>query len=103
MFVERFCIVNDDVFSFLLNTATEITARIRLNDETKTVADGQLWYEEALPAESILAGLMLIAPPASKTDLIQSITTELPRLWQKPIQLGGKATVGRGICRVIVK
>lgn len=61
MFVERFCIVNDDVFSFLLNTATEITARIRLNDETKTVADGQLWYEEALPAESILAGLMLIA------------------------------------------
>ncbi|GAA5527590.1 type III-B CRISPR module RAMP protein Cmr4 [Herpetosiphon gulosus] len=103
MFVERFCIVNDDVFSFLLNTATEITARIRLNDETKTVADGQLWYEEALPAESILTGLMLIAPPASKTDLGESINAELPRLWQKPIQLGGKATVGRGICRVIVK
>lgn len=103
MFIERFCIVNDDVFSFLLNTATEITARIRLNDETKTVADGQLWYEEALPAESILTGLMLIAPPKAKQTYVDAMANDLVNLCEKPIQLGGKATVGRGICRVIVK
>lgn len=103
MFVERFCIVNDDVFSFLLNTATEITARIRLNDESKTVADGQLWYEESLPAESILTGLMLIAPPKAKQAYVDALANDLVNLCEKPIQLGGKATVGRGICRVIVK
>ncbi len=100
MLAERICIVHDDVFSFLVETATEITARIKLKEDSKTVQDGGLWYEEALPAETILTGLALFSPlPASKLTvketqkIIQDITKQV-------IQFGGKATVGRGLCHV---
>jgi len=100
LFAERVCVVHDDVLSFLLDTATEITARIRLEEEKKTVAQGALWYEEALPAESILSGLMVIqeirASESSEKDVLSAIT----KLTQTPLQVGGSATVGRGLCRI---
>ncbi len=102
MFTKRLCVVHDDVFSFLLNTATEITARIRLSNETKTVTKGALWYEESLPAESVLSGLMLVAPTKASGRTVQEATEALNKLSGTAIQLGGKATVGRGICRVTI-
>ena len=42
MLGERLCIVSDDVLGFLLDTATEITARIKLQDDVKTVQKGGL-------------------------------------------------------------
>jgi len=100
VFTERVCVVHDDVLSFLVNTATEITARIRLDEKKKTVAQGALWYEEALPAESILSGLMVIqeikASKASEKDVLEVIT----KLAQTPLQIGGSATVGRGLCLI---
>ena len=88
---------SDDVLSFLLETATEITARIRLDEAKKTVKQGALWYEEALPAESILSGLLVIqAVAASEADVLETIT----QLTQNPLQVGGSTTVGRGLCRV---
>jgi CRISPR-associated protein Cmr4 len=100
MLTERFCMVHDDVLSFLLNTATEITARIRLKDETKTVAQGGLWYEEALPTETVLAGLV-VATPVKHTGLDhKQIFDELGKFANITMQFGGKATVGRGLCRL---
>lgn len=99
-FADRFCIVSDNVFSFLLNTATEVTARIKIEDETKTTAQGSLWYEEALPTESILFGLALSFPNL-KTKLDDAeIFQEIEGKTDKPLQFGGNATVGRGLCRV---
>jgi CRISPR-associated protein Cmr4 len=99
-FAERFCIVSDNVFGFLLNTATEVTARIKLQDDTKTTKQGALWYEEALPTESILFGLALSFPnPKTGLDddaIFESISTKIG----KPLQFGGNATVGRGLCQV---
>jgi CRISPR-associated protein Cmr4 len=97
LFTERVCVVHDDVLSFLLDTATEITARIRLKEKEKTVDQGALWYEEALPAESILSGLMVIQEiKATERDVLDAIT----QLAQSPLQVGGSATVGRGLCRL---
>ncbi len=103
MLIERFCIVPDDIFNFLIETATEITARIKLLEGSKTVQDGGLWYEEALPAETILSGIVLVNPmPSTKITeteifkILQSLTTG------KAVQFGGKATVGRGMCRVLI-
>ena len=53
----RICLVHDDIMSLLLDTATEVNAHIRLNNETKTVEGGALWYQESLPADSVLTGL----------------------------------------------
>jgi len=102
MLIERFCVIHDDLLSFLLNTATEITARIRLDEQKKTVDKGGLWYEEALPTETILSGLMLAAPPREAKIEDKEVLAVIRGCAEKPLQLGGKATVGRGLCRLIL-
>ncbi|NOK58062.1 MAG: type III-B CRISPR module RAMP protein Cmr4 [Chloroflexi bacterium AL-W] len=102
MLKKRFCVVHDDVLGFLLNTATEIIARIKLGEETKTVdaKQGALWYEEALPTETILTGMVRVVPnkKARENGNGDHILTTLQT--EKPLQLGGNVTVGRGMCRV---
>jgi CRISPR-associated protein Cmr4 len=61
------------------------------------VVKGGLWYEEALPAETILSGIVAVSPVKASSELVFAT---LDRLVEKPLQLGGKATVGRGLCRV---
>jgi CRISPR-associated protein Cmr4 len=100
LFPSRFCVVHDDLFSFLLETATEVNARIRLEEETKTVREGALWYEETLPAETILSGLVLATLPTGSKYSVETVFREIGSLVEQTIQLGGKATVGRGLCRV---
>ncbi|MEM7117790.1 MAG: type III-B CRISPR module RAMP protein Cmr4 [Chloroflexota bacterium] len=97
---EHLCLVHDDVLTFLLETSTQITARIRLQEESKTVVDGGLWYEEALPAETVLYGLVA-ATPVDATNLpVDDIFSTIQTLIAQMIQLGGSATVGRGMCQL---
>lgn len=102
MFTKRLCIVHDDTITFLLQTATEITARIKLQDDTKTVQQGGLWYEEALPTETILYGLVLETPMKQNGKTIKVFDVLSKLTSDKMLQLGGKATVGRGLCRIQV-
>lgn len=102
MLQERLCIVPDDLMNFLASTATETIARIRMESKTKTVADGALWYEEALPAESVLVGLAVAIPVKAVALTPEQIFETLEVLATTAMQLGGKATVGRGLCRVQV-
>ena len=92
IFLERFVIVHNDIFTFFSETAMEVNARIALEQESKTVKDGQLWYEEAIPAETIFSSFAT----STKNDF-----TELEN--RKTIQIGGKASVGRGLLRMVVK
>lgn len=103
VFVERFAVVPNVVFDFLAETGTEVSARVRIDDDLKTVAQGALWNEEALPAETILSGLVTCdrvysreANGVTAGDLINDFATE-PLL----LQIGGKATVGRGRVRCV--
>jgi CRISPR-associated protein Cmr4 len=103
MLRQRLCIVHDDVLNFLLMTATEVTARVSLNDNSKTVAPGALWYEESLPAETVLAGLVSISEirAAGRKEMDSAAVLEsIVRITSTALQFGGKATVGRGLCRV---
>lgn len=95
----RMCVLSDNVFNFLIEHGTEITARVKLLDDKKTVQSGALWYEEALPAETILSGLLVaVKGKASAEDVFNTIGDIVTR--HKAIQLGGKATVGRGLCSI---
>lgn len=96
MLTTHLCVVHDDVLTFLMETATEVTARIRLLDDKKTVKKGGLWYEEALPSETVLAGLAVTNAVKAKPE---EVTTVLSGLKGQVLQVGGKATVGRGLCR----
>lgn len=93
------CVVSDDTMSFLLETATEIRGRNRL-DDNKVVAGGQLWYEELLPAETLLCGIVNIVAPATQHD---SIFSELADMSKRPMIFGGKVTTGHGYCHVVIK
>lgn len=95
----RLCIVHDDILSFLLDTATEVIARNQLTDNKTS---GNLWYEEALPAETILAGLVLAQQVGADGMAPQDVLDEIATLVATPVQLGGHATIGRGICRIII-
>ncbi len=98
-FTDRFCVLHDDRFSFLMETATQVIARNVL-DENKTSKN--LWYEEALPAETILAGI-ITAQPVGKNGMNQKDALQaVPDLTTGLTQLGGNATVGRGLCRLIM-
>ena len=96
-FMKRFSVVSDEIFSFLCETATQIDARIRIQPDSKTVAEGALWYEESLPAETILAGLAWCdavyrnKDAATQGTLFEKFCTE-----PLALQVGGKASVGRG-------
>lgn len=93
-FRERFGIVGDDLFTALTESGTEVNARIRLSETEKTVAQGGLWYEEAVPAQAIFAAPVLAEDRLlNGTDPWAIIT---PRL-DDPRQIGGNASVGRGL------
>lgn len=97
-FTERFVIVSDEVFNFLCETAIEVVARVRLKDDTKTVETGALWYEEAVPAESLFSGAVLVSDHYRKNNLQSLWEPFQPSL----VQIGGNSTVGRGLCRVVI-
>ncbi|MFZ4538549.1 type III-B CRISPR module RAMP protein Cmr4 [Propionivibrio sp.] len=102
-FTKHFAILPDPVFSFLADTATEIRARIRIDKETRTVATGALWYEENLPAEAVLWGVIGVSRSRIKGDKssAEDLATLLPTK-EVALQIGGKHTVGRGLCRFLL-
>lgn len=99
-FKRRFAVVSDDLFTTLAETATEVVARIRIDDDTKTVQRGRLWYEEAVPAESVFWFPLLAAPRngSKSSDLLSMVENN----WVQTAQIGGNATVGRGIVRLVL-
>jgi CRISPR-associated protein Cmr4 len=113
LFVERFAVISDDSFNFLTETCTEVSAHIRIDDEKKIVAKGALWYEEALPTEAIMSGIAWCDRVFGKIKAENKTEnkTENKKIEKKDIldtfcpstgldlQVGGKATVGKGRVR----
>jgi len=104
-FKKRFVVLPDSAFDFLCETGTEVNTRVRIDPEMKTVAKGALWTEESLPAESILMGIIHCDRVFGSTG--EDITPErLLKDFTKSeltLQIGGKATVGRGQVRCVFR
>jgi CRISPR-associated protein Cmr4 len=109
-FRKRFVVLPDAAFDFLCETGTEVHTRVRIDPEMKIVARGALWTEESLPAESILAGIVqcdrVFQNNGSSNGSIQPadlLAKFAPTDAKDPLvlQIGGKATVGRGRMRCI--
>jgi len=102
-FKKRFVVLPDVVFDFLCETGTEVHTRVRISDETKTVVTGALWTEESLPAETILAGVVACDRVFGKDGKDITPAGLLDSFAAKPLslQIGGKATVGRGQVRCV--
>lgn len=100
---QRFVILPDDVFSFLADTATEIRTRIKIDRETRIVAQGALWTEENLPCESVLWGVLGVneSRDGKNAKSAEALSDLLPKD-ALSVQMGGKHTVGRGLCRLLI-
>jgi len=98
-FQDRFAVLPDDIFNFLTQTGTEVNARVRLKQETKTVKKGGLWYEEHLPAETILAGLVWCDSVSNGAGVTEDALLEEFCSGQLQLQVGGNASTGKGQVR----
>ena len=102
IFTKRFAIVDDETMAFLWETATQVDARVRLDERTRTVAKGALWLEESLPPETLLLGLL--AADRSRRRNVNMTPDDVlcfALADEEVHQLGGKATTGRGRCRIV--
>ena len=102
IFTKRFAVVDDETMTFLWETSTQVDARVRIDASTRTVASGALWLEESLPPETLLVGLLAgdqSRKPGVQMKPEQVLDHALPG--EQVLQFGGKATVGRGRCRIV--
>lgn len=92
-------VLHDDDFRDFTRHSTEVVARIKLNDRKTTTGDGgNLFYQENLPAESLLYSLVLAQDDLSgggrtAADLLAFVRT----LDGQRLQIGGDASTGRGL------
>ncbi len=102
-FKRRFVVLPDSAFDFLCETGTEVHTRVRIDDELKVVAKGALWTEESIPAETILSGVVQCDRVFGRDGEDITPTGLLDRFAKDPLtlQIGGKATVGRGQVRCV--
>lgn len=107
-------VLQDDNFRDFVNLSTEVITRTKIDNVTGIVQSGALFTEEYLPAETILYSLALATPIFKKKkedkgifaqdgkaeeDLVMEyFTSGLPEV----IQIGGNATIGKGIVRTRV-
>jgi len=103
IFKKRFAVVDDNALNFSCNCGLPVDARTSIDQETGTVKDGALWYEETVPPESLFVGIMGVNrsygsnsdKKISATDLANFFTTD-----SIYCQIGGKATTGKGFVAI---
>ena len=95
-------VLSNDEFRDFVQLSTEVITRIKINNETGIVADGQLFTEEYLPAESVLYTLVLTAPEFTSLDGRMSeahvgsfLESNIPEI----VQAGANATIGKGLLK----
>lgn len=99
-------VLNDANFKDFVNHSTEVITRIKINNDTGTVQDGALFTEEYLPSESVLYSLVSTADEFTKRPEAEKLTSESAmQTFSKTLtkisvfQLGGNATLGKGVLR----
>jgi CRISPR-associated protein Cmr4 len=105
---KRLVILPENAFQDFVQFSTEVIARVRIDDEKKTVEPGALWTEEHLPSETLLYATLFASkprlqnPPSDLQDAAAVLRFVQNAIDGKRLQLGGDATVGRGIVKARV-
>lgn len=101
-------ILSNDDFKDFVNLSTEVITRTQIDNNTGTVKSGALFTEEYLPAESIMYSLVMASSVfmsedkkkdsvlRTDSDVMSYFVNNLPDV----IQIGGSATLGKGIVRI---
>ena len=89
---ERLVVAADGIFSHFCANACEVQQRIRIDDETGTVAQHALFNQENVPSETVFYAVM----SERKDGALNKLAAGLPSV----LQIGGDETVGLGWCSV---
>jgi CRISPR-associated protein Cmr4 len=105
-FIQRFVIVSESELVHLSHAAAHLPMRNAL-DDNKNVRDGALWSEENMPAETLFWGTVAADTLQDRNNITHKASDSLAQfvtLAHKTarLQLGGKASIGRGMCRFVV-
>jgi len=98
-------VLPDEWFTHFCEHATEVVARVGLDYEKKTVRKGALFYQEQLPPECVFYSAVLAHPSRRAAGGSAEAMLDVVRRGLPPVlQIGGDATIGRGLCgtRLIV-
>lgn len=104
-FANNLVVVSDDQFRFLCRNAVPVNAHIAIESETKTVKSGALWYQETLPAETIMYVCVSATNSRIKGEKLaaEHVLNKLTGAIQKNkyVQIGGNMTTGMGWFEVV--
>lgn len=107
---QNLVLLNDTDFRDFTVMSTEVITRTKIDNETGTVAEGALFTEEYLPNESVMYTAILTSDEYGKKPNKQlkaaAVMNEVAGKIEEHIkhfQLGGNATLGKGILRTIIK
>ncbi|MBD2843613.1 type III-B CRISPR module RAMP protein Cmr4 [Paenibacillus sp. IB182496] len=114
---EKLVVVSDDEFTDFVKMSTEVNARIRIEDNGQVA--GGLWYEENIPPETVFYSSVLFGNPREpqkkrvQSGLREGLAAQrlktaedvrdyvLNERFPDVFQLGGSATIGKGMIRAI--
>ena len=106
---ERLLVVHNDRFRWFAEHATQIAAHVKLDNETKAIERGALWYEETLPPETVMYVPLLASDsrelksklPASDvlTKVLQLFAVDCGSPYAR---FGGNESLAMGWCHVTV-
>jgi len=87
--------IDENLYNHFVNNSTQIIARNVLNENK---ISENLWYEEVLPADSILYSFISVLDPGME----QKLNEFKQAISGKVFQIGGNQTIGRGISQLII-
>lgn len=104
-------VLRDEDFRDFTVFGTEVVTRIRIDPAKGTVASGALWTEEHIPAETLMYTLVLATDPRTASlkgldgleekEPAEKVLAYLTgKVSGQVVQMGGDATVGRGLVHV---
>ena len=125
--INRLLLVEDEIYTYLVETATEIQTQIKIDSNSGTTKTGSLRYQELLPADSFLYTLVYFKdkyvpdyPKKNeekekneedekaleelynqvKNKKMEAIIKSVETTINGFIQIGGDYTLGRGLCAI---
>ena len=125
--INRLLLVEDEIYTYLVETATEIQTQIKIDSNSGTTKTGSLRYQELLPADSFLYTLVYFkdkyVPDYPKKNeekekneedekALEELYNQVKNLQMEAIiksvettingfiQIGGDYTLGRGLCAI---
>lgn len=103
--LKNLLVLSDDDFRDFVSLSTEVITRTKIDNQTGTVAQSALFTEEYLPTESVLYSLTFASAEFTKKQSERMEAEDVEKFVkdtfiENPIlQIGGNATLGKGLVK----